>query len=547
MTVATSQKSTKKKAVLVGVAGSYNAFSLSLYNLKAYALDSPQINDLWDIAVIQRPLVNKASHEQVLPELLAQISEHSPDLVGFSCYMWNIELFQKLAGVLLEHSPEIQIVFGGPEMARDYALEGKFDSFQIHYCVSGEGEQTFLDLLTHLSHGTPELQSIEGLSYRVNLSDSLAVNDNRPPFKSIMMLPSPFLEGIVDDEVLLRHDVEANIETQRGCNLRCSYCIYHKDMNRVTYSGAERVIKEIKYVVDKGVKKIRFVDANFSSDLKYAKEILTGMIEGKFELKVMFELIPGFIDEELAGLFGEFISLHPWNEITTGIGVQTINPVVLKKVRRSIKKEKFVMTFDLLRNNNVFTKIDLIIGLPGENMDSIELTLEYMIDQLRHSQSHLLCCHVMRGLPGTELLELAKEDDMVFSSKNEPHELVESRILPRQDMLQCLRRTAVIFRMLNHVGWADREFISGKHSDDTSIREAFFSTRQRLGLRNMELVDLIVDGLMEHLKKRNSLFSQPEFPQAETWWWAYATLEVQNPWLMEYMTNLESAPHIAVN
>ena len=83
-------------------------------------------------------------------------------------------------------------------------------------------------------------------------------------------------------------------------------------------------------------------------------------------------------------------------------------------MRRSIKKEKFEKTFKLLQKHNIYTKIDLIIGLPDEGISSIEETLEYMVDQLRGSKAHLLCCHVMRGLPGTELMEIAKKKKMVF-------------------------------------------------------------------------------------------------------------------------------------
>ena len=241
---------------------------------------------------------------------------------------------------------------------------------------------------------------------------------------------------------------------------------------------------------------------------------------------------------ELAELFAEFNSLYPWNEITLGVGVQTINLEVLRKIRRAIRKEKFEQTFDLLQKHDIYAKIDLIIGMPGEDIASIERTLEYMLDKLSGSRAHLLCCHVMRGLPGTELLEIAKEHGMVFSSKYEPHELVESPALPREDMLKCLRRTGVIFRLINHSGWANREFISGKESSETSVRDAFFATRDRLGISNIPLIDLLIDGLMEHLKERDSWFVRPDFPHAETWWWNFSALEIRNEWILDFLASL---------
>jgi radical SAM superfamily enzyme YgiQ (UPF0313 family) len=521
-----------KKAVLIGVAGSNNAFSLSVYNLKAYAYTNPDIRRTWDIRIIQHPLIHVTQRAAKLPRLADQVVAHRPDLVGLSCYMWNVNVFQELAAMLRQRLPDTKILWGGPEIATDYLAEGKYDDFEADFCVSGEGELTFLELLRSLTYGSPTLASIPGLSYR-NGGRLFTINPRRIPFRSLLEIPSPFLSGVVDDEVLFRPRVSANIETQRGCNLRCSYCIYHKDMDRISYADVRRTVDEVAYVINKGVRDIRFVDANFGSDLEYAKAIMRELITRRFEMKFMVELIPGFIDEELAALFGEFSSLYEWNGVTLGVGVQTINLDVLRKIRRAIRVEKFERTFDLLQKYNIYAKIDLIIGLPGEDIASIERTLEYMLAKLRGSRAHLLCCHAMRGLPGTELLDIAKEYGMVFSSKYEPHELVESPELPRRDMLKCLRRTAVVFRLVNHGGWASKEFVSGQESGETNVRDAFFTTRDRLGISHVALIDLIIEALMEHLKPRDSWFAQPDFPYAETWWWNFSSLEITNEWILD--------------
>tara|TARA_B100001971_G_scaffold75995_1_gene70072 strand:- start:177 stop:1859 length:1683 start_codon:yes stop_codon:yes gene_type:complete len=531
----------KMNAVLVGIAGSHNAFSLSLYNLKAYAYQSTQIRDWWDINVIQKPLINfgEKNNKKILSDLVNEIISKKPNFVGFSCYMWNIDSFLKISKDLKKKLPSVKILLGGPEIATEYVQNSHFDKYAIDFCVSGEGELTFSELLQHLENGKPKIDDIDGLSHRSDTKLPFTVNAKRKPFKSIAEIPSPFLEGIVDEDVLARSGVEANLETQRGCNLRCSYCIYHKDMDRVAYSKIEKIIKEVRYVIKRGVKKIRFVDANFSSDKNHAKLVMKRLIRERFETSLFFELIPGFIDDELAALFGEYTKLHPQNQITIGVGVQTINPKVLKLMRRSIKKEKFEKTFKLLQKYNIYTKIDLIIGLPDEGISSIEETLEYMVDQLRDSKAHLLCCHVMRGLPGTELMEIAKKKKMVFSSKYEPHELIESPILPRADMLKSLRRTGVLFRLINHVGWADREFIWGKTSQKKNIRDLFFATKDRLSVSNVELIDLIVEKLIKHLKPIKSWFSMPDFPYAETWWWVHSSREISNEWLINCLSNLE--------
>jgi|APSaa5957512535_1039671.scaffolds.fasta_scaffold35583_2 radical SAM superfamily enzyme YgiQ (UPF0313 family) len=529
----------KMRAVLVGIAGSNNAFSLSVYNLKAFAYNDSETRKDWDIEVIQSPLIGLFKRDELLSDLTEKIALNEPNLVGFSCYMWNIEVVLKIAKKLRKRLPDLQILIGGPEIATEYVQQSYFDKHAVDYCISGEGELTFFELLQNLKRSKPALKNIPGLAYRSKKNMPFTVNTKRLPFKSLSYVPSPYLKGIVDEEVLARNDVEANLETQRGCNLRCTYCIYHKDMDRVTYSDVDRVVDEVRYVTKRGVKKIRFVDANFSSDKDFAKSVMKGLIKERFETSLFFELIPGFIDEELAGLFGQYKKLHLQNEITVGVGVQTINLEVLKRMRRRIKKEKFELTFNLLQKHDIYTKIDLIIGLPGEDASSIERTLEYMVDQLRGSRSHLLCCHTMRGLPGTELLEVAKEFKMKFSSKYEPHELIESPILPRADMVKSMRRTGVLFRLINHTGWADKEFIFGNTSEKTNIRDLFFDTRDQLGISNIQLVDKIVDLLIEHLKPRKSWFSMSDFPHAETWWWVHSKREISDDWIVSNLTEIK--------
>lgn len=549
----------RNRAVLLGIAGSYSAFSLSLYNLKAHAYRDPDARARWEIEILQHPLIDIAARAEKVAALAERIAALRPTLVGFSCYLWNLEELRALALLLRRAVPGVLLLWGGPEMTTDYVAAGKYDDDEMDLIVSGEGEQTFLELLLALPERPEVLASIAGLSYRRPGERAFTVNEKREPFPSLAHVPSPYLTGVVDDAVLLRPGVEANIETQRGCTLKCTYCIYHKDMSRIAYSAADRVLDEVTFVVNKGVRRIRFVDANFSSDLDHAKAVLRGLIARRVEARLTFELIPGFLDEELAALMGQYNALHPWNEITLGIGVQTINFGILRKMRRGISVEKFEATFRLLETYQIFAKIDLIIGLPGEDLQSIERTLEYMIERLRRSRAHLLCCHVMRGLPGTELLEQAIAHQMVFSSAHTPHELVESPALPRPDMLKCLRRTAVVFRLINHGGWARSDEIeinalNTAHGEASapppasgaaSIRDAFFAARDRLGISNVALCDLLVEGLMRHLAPRHSWFAQPDFPHAETWWWSRAREEVSEGWLRQFLDGLAPANQAA--
>ena len=139
----------KMNAVLVGIAGSNNAFSLSLYNLKAYALQNTQIKKHWHIQVIQKPLINfgEKYNKKKLSDLVNEIISKKPNLIGFSCYMWNIDSFLKIAEDIKKKLPTVKILLGGPEIATEYVKNSHFDKYEIDFCVSGEGELTFLELL----------------------------------------------------------------------------------------------------------------------------------------------------------------------------------------------------------------------------------------------------------------------------------------------------------------------------------------------------------------------------------------------------------------
>ena len=535
----------KKKVTLLGIAGNNSSFSLSLYNLKAYALRHKEISKNWTFNVIQEPLINadmiEKNAKNRIVKLLELIIDEKPDLLVLSCYCWNRKVFQKITQEIRTKLPKTLILWGGPEVVRQDILDCKLDDLEADYFVFGEGEETFYELLKYLTFGEPTLSEILGLSYLNRIDNDFVVNEKRPPFKSLNEIPSPYLTGHVDDEVLSRDGIEAIIETQRGCSLRCAYCVYHKDMNKISYASVDqRVLDEVLFLCSKGVKSIRFADANFTSDLTHAKNIMRNLIDKRVESNLYMELIPGFIDEEFAELLGEYNSLHEWNEITLGIGVQTINLEVLKRLRRGIKLDKFEKTFDLLQKYNIYSKIDLIFGLPGEDINSIERTLDYFVERLKNSSTHVLCCHVLLGLPGTELMEIAEDYGMTFSSKYETHEFVESPLLPLADKVTSLRRAAVVFRLVNHLGWTGRELLNGKSSDSTSVRDCFFSTRDRLGLTNIGLVDLLVEELIPYLAKRNATFSQPDFPYAEAWWWVWSKYHVSNKWLIGTMKSFSS-------
>ena len=530
----------KPVLVLFGISGRVNAFLLALYNLKAVLVADSHIRNCIDVTVLQQPFLGDIPSDVRLSACADEIASHNPIVVGLSCYIWNIHDTLRIAQLVKRRCPNAVLVAGGPEISRDYVASGAFGD-DIDFCVNGEGEVTFTELVRHILTGAPALASIPGLSFR-DSDRRFAVNHARPPLESLSAIPSPFLTGVVDDDVLQRNSCEANIETQRGCNLKCAYCIYHKDMDRISYTSSERTIDEVTYLANKGVRRIRLVDANLGSDPLHAKALFKGLIDRAFRLKLTCELIPGFLDEELAALMGEFLALDSWNDIRLGIGVQSIHEFSLKVMRRNIRPKKFMETFALMRKHNIFAKVDIIVGLPGETADHISETLQFMMTALEDSSRHLLCAHIMRGLPGTELLEIARRHGMVFASSDrdrvlgnthDAHELLYSPTLPRADFVHTLRRTAIVFWLVNSIRWADEVHqVSAQRARIKRLVEDLGTAR---GWSRMAVVDFLVDALTDELGRRGSRFADPEFPRAETWWWESARDEIDALWVIRLL------------
>ena len=522
------KRNKKYKALLVGISGSHNSYCLSLYNLKSYAFSNPLLRHDWDIDIIQESLITQLDYKIRVDSLVNKILEFGNiHLYAFSCYMWNMKYVCEICKLIKEKYPFSRIVLGGPEISKDWAISGSYDEIDVDLLVFGEGEKVFENILLNIQN-EEVVDKLKGIAFKKE--GKWIINSSQEVFKKLDDIPSPYVTGCVDDNIFSINDIQANIETQRGCSLRCSYCIYHKDMPKIAYGQVARVLNEVDFILNKGCKRIRFVDANFASDLTYTKAIMKGLIDRKVEATIFAELIPGFVDEELADLFKQYNNLWEWNYITLGIGVQSINLDTLRLVKRRINIEKFDKTFELLSSRGIYAKIDIILGLPGENIISIAKTQEYMLSKLKYSRAHLLCCHTMRGLPGTELFKLAKDYGMVFSSKNEPHELIESPLLPRKDMILVLRRTAIVFRIINP-----------GFSKTIYVREKFYEIVEKLKCTHLEIIDYLIDQLIVKLPK-DSWFVDNEFPYAETWWWECSSKEISDEMIIELL-NLLSKNH----
>ncbi len=401
----------KRKVVLISFNWA-NHFSLALGYLKACALKDKFIRENAEIEIIDfdTEMLN-------VQQVVYYLSQIKPDIIGFSCYCWNIDKVLDTTRIIKTIYPQIQTVFGGPEagpVGPKYLRENPF----IDVVIKGEGEITFAELLKHYL-GEGRIEEIAGISYRIN--DQVYENPERPPIEDLGEIPSPYLEGI-----LAPRDKVTYIETYRGCIFRCHYCFEGKHLPKLRFFPEERVKKEIEFILShQKIRSFHFVDTVFNFR-KERLERLVKMISGanRFgtELRTV-EIIAEFVDEETVDLFKRA------NVKSVETGPQTVNEDTLKNVNRYYRGEKFRNGIRLLEDKGIEVTTDLIIGLPGDNFFKFVKSVKTLINM----KPSTIVFSILHVLPGTILYEKSREFGLKFDDKA-PHLILGAPDFPYEDI-----------------------------------------------------------------------------------------------------------------
>jgi radical SAM superfamily enzyme YgiQ (UPF0313 family) len=401
----------KKRVILISFNWA-NHFSLALGYLKAYAQKDKFILKNTEIEII-----DFGTETLDVRQVVYFLSQNKPDIIGFSCFCWNINKVMETARLVKTIFPEIKIIFGGPEVgpvSTKYLEENTF----IDVVVKGEGEATFAELLTYYL-GRCRLEEIKGISYR--LDRQILENPDRPLIEDLGAIPSPYLEGI-----LVPRDGVTYIETFRGCIFKCGYCFEGKNFPRPRFFPEDRVKKEIEFIMSRpGIKSFHFVDSIFNlkkDRLEKIVEIISAANRFGMELRTI-EIIAEFVDEETVDLFKKA------NIKSVETGPQTVNKETLKNVNRYYDEEKFKKGVRLLEDNEIEVLTDLIIGLPGDNFFKFVKSVKTLIDM----KPSTIIFSILHVLPGTALYQESQKFGLKFDDKA-PHLVLDSPTFPYEEI-----------------------------------------------------------------------------------------------------------------
>ncbi len=325
-------------------------------------------------------------------------SLESPSFVGFSNYIWNTQYNLTLAKKIKDKYPECVILFGGHNIPPDNSFLEKY-SF-IDFLIHGEGEEAFKDLLIELCKDKKDFSNISNLSYRSS-SDSFVKNPTAVLTKTDY--PSPYLTGLFDYIFEENPDMQldAIIETSRGCPRDCAYCDWGCNSQKIKLFPIERVFAEIDWFAEHKIKFIWGADANFGA---YERDmnIVDYFIKVRESTGYPERIRINYAMNKHHEVFEISRKLEKYGLSKEGatISFQSLNPQTLENIgRRNMSLDKFSELISMYKKAGVTTYSELILGLPGETYESFCKGIGTLLAAGQHRLITVYNCELLPNSP----------------------------------------------------------------------------------------------------------------------------------------------------
>ncbi|XQY93170.1 B12-binding domain-containing radical SAM protein [Metabacillus sp. HB246100] len=410
------------KTVLSTLNAKYIHTSLSIRYLKAYAAP------LYDVELAEYTIKDPAMN------VVTDLYTKKPDIVGFSCYIWNIEETIKIIKMLKKIDPTLIIVLGGPEVTYD-TKEWMEKIPEVDFIIIGEGEQSFKHLLDEL-HGAQRYDQVSGIAYREGETIQIKAQRNKIDLKE---LPSPF--RFEEDLPHLSKRV-TYIETSRGCPFSCQFCLSSIEVG-VRYFDREKVKDDIRFLMENGAKTIKFVDRTFNISRSYAMEMFQFLIdEHKPGTVFQFEITADIMRPEVIQFLND---TAPAGLFRFEIGVQSTNDATNELVMRKQNFSKLTRTVTMVKEGKKIDQhLDLIAGLPDEDYSSFRKTFNDVFE-LRPEELQLGFLKMLRGTG----LRLRAQDHGYVYMDHSPYEILRNNVLSFEDMIKIKQVEDVLEKYWN--------------------------------------------------------------------------------------------------
>lgn len=342
--------------------------------------------------------------QTIAEKLLIQM----PSIIGIGVYIWNAKEVSELIGILKKVSPSITIILGGPEV--------NHEPFRVHFdeadfIIQGEGDTAFYELCK-------KLQNNDAPQFKIIKADTPKLTELKLPYKYY-----------TDEDIQNRY---LYVEVSRGCPFECEFCLSSMD-ERVRAFDLDAVLEEFEVLWQRGARNFKFVDRTFNINMKTANKILDFFLAKEPPYFAHFEVIPDHFPSSIK----EKIKQFAHGALQLEIGIQTLNPVVASEISRQLNIEKIKENISFLENETeAHIHLDLIVGLPGESLESFGKNL----DELMRLSSCEIQIGILKKLSGTYINRHDLEHGMIYSDIP-PYDILQNNLLSFND-IQVMKRFA---------------------------------------------------------------------------------------------------------
>ena len=321
-------------------------------------------------------------------DLVERILAHTPRIVGFGVYIWNVEETTRLVAMLKRVAPNVTVILGGPEVSHE---TGEQEIVQLaDYVVTGWGDVTFPKLCREILIGPKPIMKVHA--------------GVQPPMGEIALPYSLYSEEDIAHRTLY-------VEASRGCPFKCEFCLSSLDKTAWPFP-LDAFLAEMEAMYQKGARLFKFVDRTFNLNVKTSLRIMQFFLD-KIEatpddpVYAHFELVPDHLPEALK----ETIAKFPAGALQFEIGIQSFNPEVQSLVSRRQNNEKAAENIRwLTQHSTAHLHVDLIAGLPGEDVASFARGF----DQLVGLGAEEIQFGILKRLRGTPIIRHTQEFGMVY-------------------------------------------------------------------------------------------------------------------------------------
>ena len=377
----------------------YTHASLGLRYLRA------NLGDLRADSVIDEYIIG-----QKPAEIVEKILAHTPRIVAFGVYIWNVDDTTRVVGLLKQVAPHVKVLIGGPEVSFEQA-EQRICQL-ADYVVTGWGDITVRKLCTAILHGPQPIMKVHA--------------GEQPPLAEIVL---PYRE-YTDEDIAHR---TLYVEASRGCPFKCEFCLSALDKTAWAFD-TELFLAEMALLYERGARQFKFVDRTFNLNIKTSLKILQFFIDRWRDddpVYAHFELVPDHLPDALKATIAQF----PAGALQFEIGIQSFNPEVQALVSRKQDNDKAAANLRWLHSDSrAHLHVDLIAGLPAETLGSFAAGF----DRLYGLGPHEIQFGILKRLRGTPIIRHTAAFDLRFSP-DAPYEILANKHIAFNDMQRMVR------------------------------------------------------------------------------------------------------------